>query len=110
VFIDQQLLDVDALLSEQTPPQIYSWLHKHFCITSYNCQLKEKRSAYAPTTEQPVRYDGIYRIVRAYRKKGNQGKLVCRYLFVRCDNAAAPWSSEGGFFIPAYNSPGEARG
>jgi len=57
--------------------------------------LQEKRSAYAPTDEQPVRYDGTYRIVRAYRKNGNQGKLVCRYLFVRCDNAAAPWSSEG---------------
>ena len=50
---------------------------------------------YAPTEEQPVRYDGIYRIVRAYRKRGNQDWLVCRYLFVRCDNAAAPWSSEG---------------
>ena len=42
-----------------------------------------------------MRYDGIYRIVRAYRKRGNQDWLVCRYLFVRCDNAAAPWSSEG---------------
>lgn len=56
--------------------------------------FKEKRSSYAPTTEQPVRYDGIYRIVRAYRKPGNQGKLVCRYLFVRCDNSPAPWISE----------------
>ena len=56
---------------------------------------QEKRSAYAPTEEQPVRYDGVYRIVRAYRKPGTQKKLVCRYLFMRCDNAAAPWASEG---------------
>ncbi len=57
---------------------------------------QEKRSAYAPSEEQPVRYDGIYRIVRAYRKPGAQKQLVCRYLFIRCDNEPAPWSSEGG--------------
>ena len=43
-----------------------------------------------------MRYDGCYRIVRAYRKPGTQGQLVCRYLFVRADNEPAPWSSEGG--------------
>ena len=42
-----------------------------------------------------MRYDGIYRIARAYRKPGAQKQLVCRYLFVRCDNEPAPWSSEG---------------
>ena len=42
-----------------------------------------------------MRYDGIYRIARAYRKPGAQRQLVCRYLFVRCDNEPAPWSSEG---------------
>ena len=58
---------------------------------------KEKRSAYAPRTETPVRYDGIYRIAMCWRKRGNQGFLMCRYLFVRCDNAPAPWDSgEGG--------------
>ena len=56
---------------------------------------QEKRSAYAPSEETPVRYDGIYRIARAYRKPGAQKQLVCRYLFVRCDNEPAPWSSEG---------------
>ncbi len=55
---------------------------------------KEKRSAYAPTTEEPVRYDGIYRIVKCWRKKGAQGLLMCRYLFIRCDNEPAPWSSD----------------
>lgn len=57
--------------------------------------FKEKRSAYAPSEETPVRYDGVYRIVRCWRKPGAQGPLVCRYLFVRCDNEPAPWSSEG---------------
>jgi E3 ubiquitin-protein ligase UHRF1 len=55
---------------------------------------KEKRSAYAPTTEEPVRYDGIYRIVKCWRKQGAQGLLMCRYLFMRCDNEPAPWSSD----------------
>lgn len=55
---------------------------------------KEKRSAYAPTTDEPVRYDGIYRIVKCWRKKGAQGLLMCRYLFLRCDNDPAPWSSD----------------
>ncbi|KAL0024465.1 hypothetical protein WJX77_007093 [Trebouxia sp. C0004] len=55
---------------------------------------KEKRSAYAPTEEEPVRYDGIYRIARCWRKTGMQKFLVCRYLFVRCDNDPAPWSTE----------------
>ncbi|PWA80234.1 hypothetical protein CTI12_AA195760 [Artemisia annua] len=53
---------------------------------------KEKRSAYAP--EQGVRYDGIYRIEKCWRKPGIQGYKVCRYLFVRCDNDPAPWTSD----------------
>ncbi|KAJ9549444.1 LOW QUALITY PROTEIN: hypothetical protein OSB04_021987 [Centaurea solstitialis] len=53
---------------------------------------KEKRSAYAP--EKGVRYDGIYRIEKCWRKPGIQGHKVCRYLFVRCDNDPAPWTSD----------------
>ncbi|KAL3655907.1 E3 ubiquitin-protein ligase ORTHRUS 2 [Castilleja foliolosa] len=53
---------------------------------------KEKRSSYAP--EEGVRYDGIYRIEKCWRKPGVQGFKVCRYLFVRCDNEPAPWTSE----------------
>ncbi|KAL1347417.1 hypothetical protein AAHE18_07G003800 [Arachis hypogaea] len=53
---------------------------------------KEKRSAYAP--QFGVRYDGVYRIEKCWRKKGIQGCLVCRYLFVRCDNEPAPWTSD----------------
>ena len=34
--------------------------------------FKEKRSAYAPTEDTPVRYDGIYRIARCWRTKGKQ--------------------------------------
>lgn len=44
---------------------------------------KEKRSSYAPPEEQPVRYDGIYRILRCWRKKGQQGFLMCRYMRVQ---------------------------
>ena len=57
--------------------------------------LQEKRSAYAPTLDQPVRYDGIYRITHCWRRAGAQGMLMCRYLFRRCDNEPAPWSVEG---------------
>ncbi|XP_077212110.1 E3 ubiquitin-protein ligase ORTHRUS 2-like [Tasmannia lanceolata] len=53
---------------------------------------KEKRSSYAP--EKGVRYDGIYRIEKCWRKVGIQGFKVCRYLFVRCDNDPAPWTSD----------------
>ncbi|KAL6011786.1 hypothetical protein ACLOJK_002251 [Asimina triloba] len=53
---------------------------------------KEKRSSYAPETG--VRYDGIYRIEKCWRKVGLQGFKVCRYPFVRCDNAPAPWKSD----------------
>ncbi|MCL7051694.1 hypothetical protein MKW94_011369, partial [Papaver nudicaule] len=53
---------------------------------------KEKRSSYAPETG--VRYDGVYRIEKCWRKIGIQGFKVCRYLFVRCDNEPAPWISD----------------
>ncbi|MCL7030127.1 hypothetical protein MKW94_010345 [Papaver nudicaule] len=53
---------------------------------------KEKRSSYAPGTG--VRYDGVYRIEKCWRKTGIQGFKVCRYLFVRCDNEPAPWTSD----------------
>ncbi|KAL9239402.1 hypothetical protein vseg_013731 [Gypsophila vaccaria] len=58
---------------------------------------KEKRSNYAPETG--VRYDGVYRIEKCWlklRKPEKDGKQykVCRYLFVRCDNSPAPWTSD----------------
>ncbi|CAI0440351.1 unnamed protein product [Linum tenue] len=53
---------------------------------------KEKRSNYAP--EAGVRYDGIYRVEKCWRKVGIQGFQVCRYLFIRCDNEPAPWTSD----------------
>ncbi|KAH0912694.1 hypothetical protein HID58_036015 [Brassica napus] len=54
---------------------------------------KEKIAAYAP--EEGVRYDGIYRVEKCWRKVSVQGKFkVCRYLFVRCDNDPAPWTSD----------------
>lgn len=53
---------------------------------------KEKRSVFAP--ESGVRYDGVYRIEKCWRKEGVQGFKVCRYLFVRCDNEPAPWTTD----------------
>ena len=60
---------------------------------SARAEAAPRLGAWAQDT--PVRYDGIYRIVRCWRKPGAQGFLMCRYLFVRCDNEPAPWSSEG---------------
>ncbi|KAM0863741.1 hypothetical protein ACQ4PT_044382 [Festuca glaucescens] len=67
------------------------------CLKGYPVRVvrshKEKRSSYAPV--KGVRYDGVYRIEKCWRKIGVQGKYkVCRYLFVRCDNEAAPWTSD----------------
>ncbi|KAK3141015.1 hypothetical protein QOZ80_5AG0408960 [Eleusine coracana subsp. coracana] len=67
------------------------------CLRGYPVRVvrshKEKRSSYAP--ESGVRYDGVYRIEKCWRKVGIQGKYkVCRYLFVRCDNEPAPWTSD----------------
>ncbi|XP_022929922.1 E3 ubiquitin-protein ligase ORTHRUS 2-like isoform X1 [Cucurbita moschata] len=66
------------------------------CLKGYPVRVvrshKEKRSSYAP--EKGLRYDGIYRIEKCWRKVGIQGFKVCRYLFVRCDNEPAPWTSD----------------
>ncbi|KAF5459565.1 hypothetical protein F2P56_019504 [Juglans regia] len=66
------------------------------CLKGYPVRVvrshKEKRSSYAP--EKGVRYDGVYRIEKCWRKVGIQGFKVCRYLFVRCDNEPAPWTSD----------------
>lgn len=70
---------------------------------------KEKRSAYAPPPETSVRYDGIYRIAACWRKPGNQGPLVCRYLFVRADNEPAPWSTDDHGDRPTEELPEAAQ-
>ncbi|KAM5549734.1 E3 ubiquitin-protein ligase ORTHRUS 2 [Rosa sericea] len=71
--------------------QSLSWLS---CLNGYPVRVvrshKETRSSYAPT-EVGLRYDGVYRIEKCWRKDGTQGYKVCRYLFVRCDNEPAPW-------------------
>ncbi|KAI4308513.1 hypothetical protein L6164_031576 [Bauhinia variegata] len=52
----------------------------------------KEKSPYAPASG--LRYDGIYRIEKCWRIAGKQGQKVCRYLFVRCDNEPAPWTSD----------------
>ncbi|GLC36723.1 hypothetical protein PLESTB_000789700 [Pleodorina starrii] len=56
----------------------------------------------------PVRYDGIYRVLACWRGKGAANYLVCRYLFVRCDNSPAPWSSDDGGDLPRLEFPKRA--
>ncbi|CAH2047513.1 unnamed protein product [Thlaspi arvense] len=67
------------------------------CIMGYPVRVirthKDVRSAYAPIGGKTVRYDGVYRIEKCWKNVGVQGFKVCRYLFVRCDNEAAPWTS-----------------
>ncbi|XP_010496707.1 PREDICTED: E3 ubiquitin-protein ligase ORTHRUS-LIKE 1-like [Camelina sativa] len=54
---------------------------------------REKNSAYAP--EEGVRYDGVYRIEKCWQiARMHDSFKVCRYLFVRCDNEPAPWTSD----------------
>ncbi|CAJ1971620.1 unnamed protein product [Sphenostylis stenocarpa] len=66
------------------------------CLKGYPVRVirshKERRSSYAP--QSGLRYDGVYRIEKCWRKVGIQGFKVCRYLFVRCDNEPAPWTSD----------------
>ncbi|KAK4263259.1 hypothetical protein QN277_028696 [Acacia crassicarpa] len=74
----------------------YNLALKVSCLKGYPVRVvrshKEKRSSYAP--EKGLRYDGVYRIEKCWRKQGMQGFKVCRYLFVRCDNEPAPWTSD----------------
>ncbi|CAA0816494.1 E3 ubiquitin-protein ligase ORTHRUS 2 [Striga hermonthica] len=67
-------------------------LQKSILTLCFNRSEKDKRSSYAP--EKGYRYDGVYRIEKCWRKAGKQGFKVCRYLFVRCDNEPAPWTSD----------------
>ncbi|CDP18120.1 unnamed protein product [Coffea canephora] len=84
----------DELLSHQNLKVISndSKIGATSCLKAQLGSYKEKRSSYAP--EKDLRYDGIYRIEKCWRKVGQQGFKVCRYLFVRCDNEPAPWTSD----------------
>ncbi|XVE63777.1 hypothetical protein DITRI_Ditri07aG0047100 [Diplodiscus trichospermus] len=66
------------------------------CLQGYPIRVirsyKDKHSSFAP--EKGLRYDGIYRVEKCWRNVGVQGYKVCRYLFVRCDNDPAPWTSD----------------
>ncbi|KAJ2730993.1 hypothetical protein IW152_004871 [Coemansia sp. BCRC 34962] len=56
-------------------------------------KIAKKHPEYAPP--EGVRYDGIYRIARYWRQKGESGHYVWRYLFRRDDSNPAPWTPEG---------------
>ncbi|KAK9039782.1 hypothetical protein V6N11_014972 [Hibiscus sabdariffa] len=77
---------------EQSFDQKFDKMNEALRVSCKHGSHKEKRSSYAP--EKGVRYDGVYRIEKCWRKVGIQGFKVCRYLFVRCDNEPAPWTSD----------------
>ncbi|KAJ2026665.1 hypothetical protein GGI06_000055 [Coemansia sp. S85] len=56
-------------------------------------KIAKKHPEYAPS--EGVRYDGLYRIVKYWRQKGESGHYVWRYLFRRDDPNPAPWTPEG---------------
>ncbi|KAJ2335219.1 hypothetical protein GGI00_001476 [Coemansia sp. RSA 2681] len=56
-------------------------------------KIAKKHPEFAP--EQGVRYDGLYRIVKYWKQKGESGHFVWRYLFRRDDPEPAPWTPEG---------------
>ncbi|KAF5761927.1 putative transcription factor C2H2 family [Helianthus annuus] len=63
-----------------------------FCNKMSRCN-NGYRSAYEPENGF-IRFDGAYRIEKCWRKSGIQGRDVWRYLFVRCDNYPAAWTSD----------------
>ncbi|XAR50396.1 Histone-lysine N-methyltransferase [Bertholletia excelsa] len=84
---------------EQSSDQKFEKLNESLrvsCRNGYPVRVvrshKVKCSSYAP--ENGLRYDGIYRIEKCWIKVGKQGFKVCRFLFVRCDNSPAPWTSD----------------
>jgi len=56
-------------------------------------KLRKHAPEYAP--EAGFRYDGIYKVVKYYKQKGESGFNVWRYLLRRDDESAAPWTKEG---------------
>jgi len=60
-------------------------------------------SKYAPTIEDSVRYDGLYKVVNYWRKSGDSGYKVCQYLLRRDDDEPAPWTKEGKETIKKFN-------
>ncbi|XP_010549083.1 PREDICTED: E3 ubiquitin-protein ligase ORTHRUS 2-like [Tarenaya hassleriana] len=84
---------------EHSFDQKFCWVNEALrlsCKMGYPVRVvrshKEERTAYAP--EAGIRYDGVYRIEKCWRKAARRGFKVCRYLFVRCDNEPAPWTSD----------------
>ncbi|KAF8990594.1 hypothetical protein BDZ89DRAFT_1087017 [Hymenopellis radicata] len=60
----------------------------------------ERNSTYA--TEKGYRYDGLYVITRAWRQKGKQNKLMCRFLFQKLKNQnSLTWGPDD---VEPYNS------
>eukprot|EP00198_Chlamydomonas_reinhardtii_P014208 XP_001703545.1 RING finger protein [Chlamydomonas reinhardtii] len=82
---------------------------KKSCVEGYPVRVVRSCKTAKPKTLLPVRYDGCYRVLACWRVKGIEGFLVCRYLFVRCDNSPAPWSSDDTGDRPRMEIPERAQ-
>ncbi|GAQ92340.1 Predicted E3 ubiquitin ligase, partial [Klebsormidium nitens] len=96
---------------EQSKEQVFEKFNlalKVSCREGYPVRVvrshKERKSAFAPQ-RKVVRYDGIYRVEKCWRKPGKQNAVMCRFLFVRCDNEPPPWDSDGAADSPHRNVP-----
>ncbi|KAI9139384.1 hypothetical protein BKA69DRAFT_1085969 [Paraphysoderma sedebokerense] len=49
--------------------------------------------------EKCYRYDGIYKLVKYYPEKGQDGYILWRYVFRRDDDEPAPWTEEGKKYV-----------
>ncbi|KAK6636479.1 hypothetical protein RUM43_010140 [Polyplax serrata] len=60
----------------------------------------KEKSEYAP--KEGFRYDGLYKIVKYFPKKGKSGFKVWQFLLRRDDPTPAPWTEEGKKHIQAH--------
>lgn len=65
---------------------------------------KEKRSSYAPVKTDPsqsIRYDGIYRIIAAWRTDGQQGTPPPSLPLHSCQQSIAPYAWMHVYSVPS---------
>jgi len=56
-------------------------------------KMYKKHPQYLP--KEGFRYDGIYKVIKYYKERGQSGFYVWKYLMRRDDENAAPWTKEG---------------
>jgi hypothetical protein len=88
-----------ACPSAQAPSALLTTCLRGLPVRVVRCASRTgRRGAFEPPRRggEPLRYDGIYRIVRCWSPAAPRGApLPRRHLFVRADNVPAPWSTSG---------------